>query len=89
MTVGVLLLADYRLSTVATLADTLQCATERLGWDSCQSVLMSPAGKPAVSICGRSLTTESAQLWPEDFSYLAIIGDYRERLGIFQSATLV
>lgn len=82
LTVGVLLLADYRLSTVATLADTLQCATERLGSESCQSVLMSPAGKPAVSICGRSLTTESAQLWPEDFSYLAIIGDYRERFGM-------
>ena len=82
LTVGVLLLADYRLSTVATLADTLQCATEHLGRDSCQSVLMSPAGKPAVSICGRSLTTESAQLWPEDFSYLAIIGDYRDRLGM-------
>ena len=82
LTVGVLLLADYRLSTVATLADTLQCATEQMGRDSCRSVLMSPAGKPAVSICGRSLTSESAQLWPEDFSYLAIIGDYRDRLGM-------
>ncbi len=82
LTVGLLLLADYRLTTVATLADTLQCATEQLGRDSCQSVLMSPAGKPAVSICGRSLTTESAQLWPEDFSYLAIIGDCRDRLGM-------
>ena len=82
LTVGVLLLADYRLSTVATFVDTLQCATEQLGGDSCQSVLMSPAGRPAVSICGRSLTTESAQLWPEEFSFLAIIGDYRDRLGM-------
>lgn len=82
LTVGVLLLADYRLSSVATLADTLQCATEQMGRDSCRSVLMSPAEKPAVSICGRSLTAESAQLWPEDFSYLAIIGDYRDRLGM-------
>ncbi|MDE0305018.1 MAG: helix-turn-helix domain-containing protein [Albidovulum sp.] len=82
LTVGVLLLADYQLSTVATFSDTLQCAAERLGKDICRSVLMSPAGKPAVSICGRSLTTESAQLWPENFSYLAIVGEYRSRLGM-------
>ncbi len=82
LTVGVLLLADYQLSTVATFADTLQCATDLMGKDSCQLVLMSPAGKPATSTCGRSLTTESAQLWPENFSYLAIIGDYRYWLGM-------
>ncbi len=82
LTVGVLLLADYRLSTVATFADTLQCATEQLGRNKCHSVLMSPAGKSAVSVCGRSLTTESVQLWPESFSYLAIIGVYSDRCGM-------
>ena len=82
LTVGVLLLADYQLSTVATFADTFQCATELLGKDSCESILMSPAGRPAISICGRSLITKSAQLWPEYFTYLAIIGDYSTRLGM-------
>ena len=82
LTVGVLLLADYRLSTVATFADTLQCATKLLGKGLCRPILMSPAGKPATSTCGRSLMTESAHLWPENFSYLAIIGDYRHRIGM-------
>ena len=82
LNVGILLLADYQLSTVATFADTLQCATEQLGKGSCESILMSPAGRPAISICGRSLITESAQLWPENFSYLAIIGDCSDRLGM-------
>ena len=82
LNVGVLLLADYQLSTVATFADTLRCATGQLGKDSCESILMSPAGRPVISICGRSLLTESAQLWPEDFSYLAVIGEYSNRLGM-------
>ena len=82
LNVGVLLLADYQLSTVATFVDTIQCAAGQLGDDFCESILMSPAGKPANSICGRSLITESAQLWPENFSYLAIIGDYSSRLGM-------
>ena len=82
LNVGILLLADYQLSTVATFSDTLQCATGQLGKDSCESILMSPAGRPAISICGRSLITESAQLWPENFSYLAIIGDFNDRLGM-------
>ena len=82
LTVGVLLLSDFQLSTVATFSDTLQCATEKLGKNNCHSVLMSPIGKPAVSVCGRSLTTESVQLWPENFSYLAIVGVYRDRVGM-------
>ena len=82
LTVGILLLTDYQLSAVATFVDALREATILLGTNSCQSFLMSPAGKAAVSTCGRSLTTDSAQLWPEYFSYLAIIGDYDYRLGV-------
>lgn len=73
LSIGLLLLDRFQLTSFACLSDALAAAPAQLS-------VMTPTGQPATTDTGLELAIDAAPLWPEGFDCIVVLGSLRGRL---------